>query len=161
MFIIGYNPGWRSLGVWRYIAFTLRFDFFQLFTAWCWLSGEGGWLRTSGSCVWAPLAAELTPDGVDSACHPSEVSEMSTSVRVEGHSISSTAKLPYARTEQLFSASARTHTHLWLLMWQVNQTGTPTTTPTRTPTGTPTGTQTGNPTKIPNRNPNAFPISAP
>ena len=34
------------------------------------------------------LAAELTPGGVDSACHSSEVGEMSTSVLVEGHSIS-------------------------------------------------------------------------
>ena len=47
---------------------------------------------------------------VDSACHPSEVSKMRTSVLVEGHSISGTAthprndsylstKLQYARTE--------------------------------------------------------------
>ena len=35
------------------------------------------------------LAAELTPGGVD----PSEVDEMSTSVPVERHSISSTAVL--------------------------------------------------------------------
>ena len=39
------------------------------------------------------LAAELTPGGVDSACLLSEVSEMSTSVLVEGHSISGTAVL--------------------------------------------------------------------
>ena len=58
------------------------------------------------------MAAELTPGGVDTACHPSEVSEMSTSALVEGHSISGTAmfprndsypaaKLPYARPEPL------------------------------------------------------------
>ena len=40
------------------------------------------------------FATELTPDGVDSACHPSEVGEMSTSVLVEGHSISGVATLP-------------------------------------------------------------------
>ena len=34
------------------------------------------------------MAAELTPGGVDSACHPSEVSEMSSSGLVEEHSIS-------------------------------------------------------------------------
>ena len=39
------------------------------------------------------MAAELTPGGVDSACHPPEVGEMSTSVLVEGHSISGTAVL--------------------------------------------------------------------
>ena len=64
------------------------------------------------------MAAELTPGGVDSACHPSEVSEMSTSVLVEGHGISGTAtlprddsylaaKLPYARTEQNFSGQTQ------------------------------------------------------
>ena len=57
------------------------------------------------------MANELTPGGVASACHPSEVGKMSTSVLVEGHSISGTsalprndsylaAKLPYARTKQ-------------------------------------------------------------
>ena len=61
------------------------------------------------------MAAELTPGGVDSACPPSEVGEMSTSVLVKGHSISGTAmlprngsylaaKLPYTRTEQLVDA---------------------------------------------------------
>ena len=55
------------------------------------------------------MAAELTPGGVDSAFHPSDVGEMSNSVLVE-HSISSTAafqemiateqpKLPYAITD--------------------------------------------------------------
>ena len=58
------------------------------------------------------MAAEFTPDGVDLARLPSKVGKMSTSVLVEGHSISSTAvlprndsylaaKLPYARTEEL------------------------------------------------------------
>ena len=56
------------------------------------------------------MAAELTPGGVDSACRPAEVGEISTSVLLEGYSISGTvalprndsylaAKLPYARTE--------------------------------------------------------------
>jgi len=35
-----------------------------------------------------PLSAELTPGGVDSACHLFEVGEMSTSLLVWGHSIS-------------------------------------------------------------------------
>ena len=58
------------------------------------------------------MAAELKPGGVDSACHPSEVGEMSTAVLVEGRSISGTAalprnesypaaKLPYARTDHV------------------------------------------------------------
>ena len=34
----------------------------------------------------SPVAAELTPGGVDSACHPSEVGEMGTSALLEGHS---------------------------------------------------------------------------
>ena len=50
--------------------------------AWCWLSGSGGWLGISGSWIWALLAAQLAPGGVDSACHPSEVGEMSTTVLV-------------------------------------------------------------------------------
>ena len=79
--------------------------------AWYWLSGDGGWLKTLRSWVRPLLAAELTPGGVDSACHPSEVGKMSTSVLVEGHNNSGTAvlprndsdlaaKLPSARTEQ-------------------------------------------------------------
>ena len=70
-----------------------------------------------GSCIRALLAAELTPGGVNSACHLFEVGEMSTSTLVEGHIISGTAsvaqpcfqemiadsnlaaKLPYATTE--------------------------------------------------------------
>ena len=54
------------------------------------------------------MDAELTPGGVDSACHPSKIGEMSTSVLVEGHSIIGivappqndnclAAKLTYAR----------------------------------------------------------------
>ena len=39
------------------------------------------------------MTAELTLGGVNSACHPPEVSNMSTSVLVEGHSISGTAVL--------------------------------------------------------------------
>ena len=37
------------------------------------------------------MAAELTPGGVELACHPSLVSGMRTNVLVEGHSISGTA----------------------------------------------------------------------
>ena len=48
-----------------------------ILVAWCWLGGEGGWLGIFGFWVWALLAAELTPGGVDSSCHPSEVGEMS------------------------------------------------------------------------------------
>ena len=62
------------------------------------------------------MATELTPGGVDSAGHPSEVGEMSTSILVEGHSISGTAvleemtatlaaKLQFARTEWSFSVA--------------------------------------------------------
>ena len=61
----------------------------ELCEASCWLSGSGSWLRILGSwCLeFDPcLAADLTPGGVDSACHPSEVSEMS-SVLVSGCSI--------------------------------------------------------------------------
>ena len=36
------------------------------------------------------LVTELTPGGVDSACHPAEVGEMSISVLLQGHSISGT-----------------------------------------------------------------------
>jgi len=36
------------------------------------------------------LAADLTPGGVESACHPSEVAEMSTTVLEEEHSINGT-----------------------------------------------------------------------
>ena len=39
------------------------------------------------------MTAELTPGGVDSVCHPSEGSEMSTSVLVDGNSISGKAML--------------------------------------------------------------------
>ena len=57
------------------------------------------------------MVDESTQGGVDSACHPYDVGEMSTSVLVEGHSISDTvvlprndsyvaAKRPYAKTEQ-------------------------------------------------------------
>ena len=63
------------------------------------------------------MAAESTPGGVESAC-PFEFGEMSASVLVEGHSISSTAmlprndsdlaaKLPYARTELIDRYLAR------------------------------------------------------
>ena len=53
------------------------------------------------------MAAELTLGGVDSACHPSEVGEMSTSVLVEGHSISGTAAL--ARNYNYPAANAAIH----------------------------------------------------
>ena len=33
-------------------------------------------------CVWALLAAELTPGGVDSACHPSKVGKMSSIILI-------------------------------------------------------------------------------
>ena len=39
-------------------------------------------------------AVELIPGGVDSACHPSEVGEMSASLWVTGHCISGTATPP-------------------------------------------------------------------
>ena len=38
-----------------------------------------------------PLAAELTLGGVNSACYPSEIGKMSTSVMVEGQSVSDSA----------------------------------------------------------------------
>uniref|UniRef100_A0A8C4Q371 3-hydroxyisobutyrate dehydrogenase n=1 Tax=Eptatretus burgeri TaxID=7764 RepID=A0A8C4Q371_EPTBU len=61
------------------------------------------------NCLWGKRKC-----GVDSACHPSKVSEMSTSVLVEGHSIGGTAvpqqndsylaaQLPYARRRPLIS----------------------------------------------------------
>ena len=54
------------------------------YEAWCWLGSWGGWLGILGSWVWALLVTELTPGGVDSACHHSKVGEMSTSVPVIG-----------------------------------------------------------------------------
>ena len=39
-------------------------------------------LRSKGLELESLLAVELTPSGVDSACHPSKVSKMSTSVLV-------------------------------------------------------------------------------
>ena len=60
------------------------------------------------------MSAELTPGGVDSARHPSEVGEMSASVLVEGHSVNGivvpqqndsypAAKLLYARRRRGFT----------------------------------------------------------
>ena len=71
--------------------------------------------RVAGLGSWGPEFEPhwlLTPSWVVSACHPSEVGEMSTSILLERHSISGTAtlprndsylaaKLPYARTENL------------------------------------------------------------
>ena len=77
------------------------------------MPGVGFMVRAAGLASSGPeFAAELTPGGVDPACHPSEVGKMSTSILVEGHSISGTAmlprndsyssaKLPHARTEQI------------------------------------------------------------
>ena len=47
------------------------------------------------------MEAELTPGEVDSARHPSEVGEMSSSVLVEGHSISGIAALQEMRATWL------------------------------------------------------------
>ena len=47
---------------------------------WCWLSGSGAGLGSEGPKLKSCLAVELIQDGVDSACHPSEVVEMRTSV---------------------------------------------------------------------------------
>jgi len=69
----------------------------------------GWWLGILESWVQAPLAAELIHQGVESACHPSEVGEMSTSLSActgrgalhQRHSCASrndsnpAAKLPY------------------------------------------------------------------
>ena len=83
---------------------------FSYFSAWCWFSG---WFGILGSWVWAQFAAEFIPGGVDSACHPSEISEMSTGELAERHSISGrfepqqndsylAAKLPDARRRSYF-----------------------------------------------------------
>jgi len=52
------------------------------------------------------LAAELTLGGVDSACHPSQVSEMSYSVLVLGHSISGIVAPPRQNDSYLTAKAA-------------------------------------------------------
>ena len=97
-----------------FVTHTILQPFFQ---AWFGLSGKGGWLGILESWVQALFAAELTPGGIDSACHPSEVGEMSTCVLVSGHSISgvvvpqqndsySAAKLPYSRRRTTLPSSS-------------------------------------------------------
>ena len=50
--------------------------------AWCWLNGLGGGLGILGSELQIPLAVELIPGGVGSACYPSEVGKMRASLLV-------------------------------------------------------------------------------
>ena len=53
--------------------------------AWCWLNSQSDWLKILESWVQAPVVPlKLNTRWVDSTCHPSEASEMSTSLLVTG-----------------------------------------------------------------------------
>ena len=56
-------------------------------------------LRSKGFEFQPLLEVELTPRWVDSACHPSEVSEISTSVLVIEGTASATQPRPYKMTQ--------------------------------------------------------------
>ena len=94
---------------------------------WCWLSGWSGWLGILGSWIWAPLTAELTPGGVDSACHPPEVSVLVKGTLHQRHSHAPknesylTSKLPYARRRRqyryiiIYLTNSQNKSTLWCL----------------------------------------------